>query len=91
MKAKEPSPARLLRDRVEAMYRAGQRVAFVTDATSMPDKVLLAMATPFGSWVMAIDRAEVGGPADMHRIAAALGIPIKPQGSTTKTQRKTQC
>lgn len=52
------SPARVLRDRVEAMLQPGHDVAFVTDPDGEKGAVLIAIATPKWCGVFAIDRAE---------------------------------
>lgn len=60
MTATQPSPARALRDKAEAMFKPGQEFAFATDSQADPDAVLVAIARPAWCCVFTIAKAEYG-------------------------------
>lgn len=57
------SPARALRDRVEAMHQPGDRITLLSDSESYVDRVLVAFRLPTAAFVIAIDRSEYDGMA----------------------------
>lgn len=68
------TPARALRDRVEAMYQPGDRIAITSDSESIADRVLVAIRIPSAAFVMAIDRKEYDGMA----VLRAAGFDVTP-------------
>ena len=66
-----PSPARALRDRVEAMHQPGDRITVVSDAESIADRVLVAIRLPTAAFVISVERSEYDGLA----LLRAVGFP----------------
>lgn len=55
------SPAAALLDACHAMHRPGDDLTITTDASSYPDRVLIAIWRPAAAFVMAIDASEYDG------------------------------
>jgi hypothetical protein len=66
-----PSPAAVLRARVEAAHVPGDKVTILTDAEAYADRVLVAVRVRSAAFVMSIARAEYDGLA----ILKLLGVP----------------
>lgn len=70
----DQTPAAALVNRVRELHRETDTLNFVTDATSYPSKVLLALWLPAGTCVLTIDATEYDGLA----VAKILGFPDAP-------------
>jgi len=77
MSVRPITPAAALRERVEAMFNPGDRVAVLSDMESYVDRVLVAVRLPAAAFVMTIARAEYDGLAIL-RLLGFSDAPAKP-------------
>jgi hypothetical protein len=78
--------ARAIRDKAEAMLRPGDELAVATDASA--DPVLIGVATPVQSLVIAVDNAEIGeGWQAQVDLARRMGFELREPSAIEKLRR----
>lgn len=81
------TPARAVRDRAEAIRADKGEAGFATDATG--DPVLIGIATPRSSCVLAVAKAEFDAVTvrDWRKVASAMGFPLKDQTAFDRAKK----